>query len=92
MKYYPSQGRILVRPIQLVEESVKGIVLPASMLTTVMPVEIVRVGPADPKANRDSRTTEGNKVLISVLERYSMVENGEKVLLINDEDILAYIE
>lgn len=94
MQVKPLGTRVLLREVETQETTKSGIVLPSNAKEKPYMAEVVEVGPGEIKDGNEIKmqVKKGDKVLYS---RYAGTEiklDGQKYLIVKQEDILAIID
>lgn len=94
MQVKPLGTRVLLREVETQETTKSGIVLPSNAKEKPYMAEVVEVGPGEIKDGNEIKmqVKKGDKILYS---RYAGTEiklDGQKYLIVKQEDILAIID
>ncbi|MDD4570629.1 MAG: co-chaperone GroES [Tepidanaerobacteraceae bacterium] len=94
MQVKPLGTRVLLKEVETQETTKSGIVLPSNAKEKPYMAEVVEVGPGEIKDGNEIKmqVKKGDKVLYS---RYAGTEiklDGQKYLIVKQEDILAIID
>lgn len=104
MKLRPLNDYALIKPAEKEEQSSGGIYLPDSARETPQTGEVIAVGPGHTQVDRDKSGKETGKTYVKTVvkpgdkvmyEKYGGTTfeiEGEKYLLLREENILGYIE
>ena len=95
MKIKPLDNRVLLRPIEAQEISPGGIIIPEAAKEKSIRGSVVAVGPgklADDGTITAVSVKPGDKVIYSTYAGTEIKKDGEKYLLIREDDILALIK
>jgi len=95
MKIKPLYDRVVVKKVEVEQKTAGGIILPDTAKEESQVGEVVAVGEGRILENgeiRPLKVKEGNRVLYSKYAGNEVELDGEKYLIIREEDILAVIE
>jgi chaperonin GroES len=95
MKVRPLQDRILVRPLAEEEMKQGGIIIPDTAKEKPQEGEIVAVGSGRVLKDGDKQPLEvkkGEKVLYAKYAGTEVKLNGEELLIMREDDVLAVVE
>ena len=95
MKLKPLYDRVVVKKIELEQKTAGGIILPDTAKEESQIGEVVAVGEGRLLENgeiRPLKVKEGDKVLFSKYAGSEVKIDGEELLVIREEDILAIVE
>jgi len=95
MKLKPLYDRVVVKKIELEQKTAGGIILPDTAKEESQIGEVVTVGEGRLLENgeiRPLKVNEGDKVLFSKYAGNEVKIDGEELLVIREEDILAIVE
>jgi chaperonin GroES len=95
MAIKPLNDRILVKPLEALEEKVGGIIIPDTAKEKPSEGEIVSVGPGKVGDNgeRQPMTVQiGNKVLYGKYSGTEIKYDGQDYLIMREDDVLAIID
>ena len=95
MKIRPLHDRVIVRRMEEERTSAGGIVIPDSAAEKPMRGEVTAVGKGKILDNGEVRALDvksGNKVLFGKYSGTEVKVNGEDLLVMREEDIMAIIE
>ncbi len=95
MKIRPLQDRVIVKRLEEEEKTASGIIIPDTAKEKPQRGEIVAVGPG--KKNEDGKlqpldVKAGDKVLFSKYAGTEIKVEGEELLIMREDDIMAVIE
>lgn len=94
MKLKPLNDRVLVKRLEMEEKTAGGIYIPDSAKEKPMKGEVVAVGPGklDDDGKRVAMTVkEGDMVLLAKYAGTEVALDGEEVLVMREDDILAIV-
>lgn len=95
MKLKPLYDRVVVKKVEMEQKTAGGIILPDTAKEESQIGEVVAVGEGKLLDNgevRPLRVKAGDKVLYSKYAGNEVELDGEKYLIIREEDILAIVE
>lgn len=95
MKVRPLQDRILVRPLEEDEVKQGGIIIPDTAKEKPQEGEVVAVGSGRVLKDGDKQALEikkGEKVLYAKYAGTEVKMNGEELLIMREDDVLAVVE
>lgn len=95
MKLKPLYDRVVVKKVEMEQKTAGGIILPDTAKEESQMGEVVAVGEGRLLENgeiRPLKVKEGDKVLYSKYAGNEVELDGEKLLIIREEDILAIVE
>ncbi|OMH41046.1 co-chaperone GroES [Desulfurobacterium indicum] len=95
MKLKPLYDRVVVKKVEMEQKTAGGIILPDTAKEESQIGEVVAVGEGKLLDNgevRPLKVKEGDKVLYSKYAGNEVELDGEKYLIIREEDILAIVE
>ncbi len=95
MKIKPLYDRVVVKKVELEQKTAGGIILPDTAKEESQIGEIVAVGEGrllEKGEIKSLKVKEGEKVLFSKYAGNEVELDGEKYLIIREEDILAIVE
>ena len=95
MKLKPLYDRVVVKKIELEQKTAGGIILPDTAKEESQIGEVMAVGEGRLLENgeiRPLKVKEGDKVLFSKYAGNEVKIDGEELLVIREEDILAIVE
>ncbi len=95
MKLKPLNDRVLVKRLEMEEKTAGGIYIPDSAKEKPMKGEIVAAGPGklDDKGERVAMTVKaGDTVLFAKYAGSEVAIDGEEILVMREDDILAIVE
>lgn len=95
MKLRPLHDRVIVRRIEEEQKTSGGIVIPDSAAEKPIRGEIVAVGPGKALDNGETRPLsikEGDRVLFGKYAGTEVKLDGEEVLVMREDDIMAVLE
>ncbi len=95
MKLKPLYDRVVVKKIEMEQKTAGGIILPDTAKEESQIGEVVAVGEGrllDNGEIRPLKVKEGDKVLFSKYAGSEVKIDGEELLVIREEDILAVVE
>ncbi len=95
MKLKPLYDRVVVKKVEMEQKTAGGIILPDTAKEESQIGEVVAVGEGKLLENgevRPLKVKEGDKVLFSKYAGNEVELDGEKLLIIREEDILAIVE
>jgi len=95
MKIKPLYDRVVVKKVEVEQKTAGGIILPDTAKEESQVGEVVAVGEGRILENgeiRPLKVKEGDRVLYSKYAGNEVELDGEKYLIIREEDILAVIE
>jgi len=94
MKIKPLGARVLLKEVETEETTKSGIVLPSNAKEKPYLAEVIEVGPGETKDGHEIKmqVKKGDKVLYSKYAGTEIKLDGEKYLIIKQDDILAIIE
>ena len=95
MKIKPLYDRVVVKKVEMEQKTAGGIILPDTAKEESQMGEVVAVGEGRLLENgeiRPLKVKEGDKVLYSKYAGNEVELDGEKLLIIREEDILAIVE
>lgn len=95
MKLKPLYDRVIVKKVEMEQKTAGGIILPDTAKEESQVGEVVAVGDGKLLENgklRPLSVKAGNKVLYSKYAGNEVEIDGEKFLVIREEDILAIVE
>ncbi|GAB4272869.1 co-chaperone GroES [Deferrisoma sp.] len=95
MKLRPLQDRVIVKRLEEEEKTAGGIIIPDTAKEKPQRGEIIAVGPG--KKNEDGKlqpldVKPGDKVLFSKYAGTEIKVEGEELLIMREDDIMAVIE
>ncbi len=95
MKIRPLQDRVIVKRLEEEEKTASGIIIPDTAKEKPQRGEIVAVGPG--KKNEDGKlqpldVKAGDKVLFSKYAGTEIKVEGEELLIMREDDLMAVIE
>ncbi len=95
MKIRPLQDRVIVKRLEEEEKTASGIIIPDTAKEKPQRGEIIAVGPG--KKNEDGKVQPldvkaGDKVLFSKYAGTEIKVEGEELLIMREDDIMAVIE
>ena len=95
MKLKPLYDRVVVKKIEMEQKTAGGIILPDTAKEESQIGEVIAVGEGRLLENgeiRPLKVKEGDKVLFSKYAGNEVKIDGEELLVIREEDILAIVE
>ncbi len=95
MKLKPLYDRVVVKKIEMEQKTAGGIILPDTAKEESKIGEVIAVGEGRLLENgeiRPLKVKEGDKVLFSKYAGNEVKVDGEELLVIREEDILAIVE
>jgi chaperonin GroES len=94
MKVKPLNDRVVVKPLDAEEKTASGIVIPDTAKEKPAEGEIIAVGPGkvDDGKRISLEVKVGDRVLYSKYAPQEVKVDGEQLLILREEDILAVIE
>ncbi len=95
MAIKPLGDRILVKPVEVEEEKIGGIIIPDTAKEKPQEGEIVAVGPGKmlESGERQAMSVKvGDKILYGKYSSTEIKYGGEEYLIMREDDILAVIE
>jgi chaperonin GroES len=95
MKLKPLYDRVVVKKIEMEQKTAGGIILPDTAKEESQIGEVIAVGEGKLLENgeiRPLKVKEGDKVLFSKYAGNEVKVDGEELLIIREEDILAIVE
>src|SRR6188474_2679288 len=95
MKLKPLGGRVIVEPIEQVDITAGGIILPETAKEKPQEGKILAAGPGDRNEHGERIAMEvkvGDKVLYAKYSGTEVKLEGKKVLILRESDILAIVE
>lgn len=95
MKLKPLYDRVVVKKVEVEQKTAGGIILPDTAKEESQIGEVIAVGEGKVLENGDVRALKvkvGDKVLFSKYAGNEVEIDGEKLLVIREEDILAIVE
>ena len=94
MKLKPLADRVVIKSIEAVETTKRGIVLPGSAKEKPQVAEVVAVGPGGRVDGKEVSmlVKEGDKVIYSEYAGTKVKMDGEEVIIVRQADILAIVE
>ena len=93
-KVQPLQDRILVRRLDAEEEEIGGIIIPDSAKEKPQEGEVVATGPGkvtDDGKRQSIEVKEGDKVLFAEYAGTEVKVEGEELLIMREDDVLAVL-
>jgi chaperonin GroES len=91
----PLEDRIVVRPVEAVQVTASGLVIPDTAKERPQEAEVIAVGPGrvDDNGNRVPVDVKvGDKVIFSKYGGTELKYNGEEYLVLSARDVLAIVE
>ena len=94
MKVKPLGDRVVIKSIEEVKTTASGIVLPGSAKEKPQMAEVVAVGPGGNVEGKDIEmlVTVGDKVIYSKYAGTEVKMDGEELIIVRQQDILAIVE
>jgi chaperonin GroES len=95
MKLKPTENRLLVKRLEGEERTAGGIIIPDTAKEKPMQGKVLAVGPGKRKDCGDMipmSIKEGDTVLFAKWSGSEVKVNGEDLLIMKDEDVLAIVE
>ena len=94
MKLKPLADRVVIKSIEAVETTKRGIGLPGSAKERPQVAEVVAVGPGGMVDGKEVSmlVKEGDKVIYSEYAGTKVKMDGEEVIIVRQADILAIVE
>lgn len=95
MKIRPLHDRVVVRRIEDERTTAGGIVIPDSAAEKPMRGEVIAVGPGKTLDNGDCRALAvkmGDKILFGKYSGTEVKVNGQDVVVMREDDIMAIVE
>lgn len=94
MKVKPLHDRVVVRALEADQKTAGGIIIPETAKEKPAQGEVIAVGPGKVKDGQKvpMQVKVGDKILYSKYSPQEVKVNGEELLIISEEDILAVIE
>lgn len=95
MAIKPLGDRILVKPVEVEEEKIGGIIIPDTAKEKPQEGEIVAVGPGKmlESGERQAMSVKvGDKILYGKYSSTEIKYGGEEYLIMREDDILAVVE
>lgn len=94
MAIQPLGDRILIKPIELAEEKIGGIIIPDTAKEKPQEGEVVAIGPGRLLENGQRQAPSvavGDKVLYGKYAGTEVKSGGEEYLIVREDDILAKV-
>lgn len=94
MQVKPMGTRVLLKEIETEETTRSGIVLPSNAKEKPYMAEVIEVGPGEIKDGEEIKmqVKKGDKVLYSKYSGTEVKLDGQKYLIVKQDDILAIVE
>ena len=94
MKVKPLGDRVVIKSIEEVKTTASGIVLPGSAKEKPQMAEVVAVGPGGNVEGKDIEmlVAVGDKVIYSKYAGTEVKMDGEELIIVRQQDILAIVE
>ncbi|NLY43511.1 MAG: co-chaperone GroES [Clostridiaceae bacterium] len=94
MQIKPLGARVLLKELETQETTKSGIVLPSNVKEKPYIAEVIEVGPGEVKDGKEIKmqVKKGERVLYSKYAGTEIKLDGQKYLIVKQNDILAIIE